>query len=257
MSSADIRPVETSKRGVHVLKSYIEYAERGRSAPGAATGRDFDSPFENEVFKRLEARGYKVDVQVGVSNFRIDLGVRHPKQPSAYLCGVECDGAAFHKSRSARDRDCLREEVLKGLGWNLVRIWSTDWFADPDTATEKLVRQIRDLESKPLRDEKGVVFGMRASARADDNLDRGEPESRPMGDTRPEPRADAAARDGEKPRTQSDAQGAPGGRPAAQSPENRGGQDILVARQEPLRRPAINSAARSRRRTGISGRLRR
>jgi very-short-patch-repair endonuclease len=163
MSSADIRPSETSKRGVHVLKAYLEYAERGHAAPGQVTGRAFESPFEEEVCRRLEAKGYTVDLQVGVSNFRIDLGIRHPKQPSIYLCGVECDGAAFHSSRSARDRDRLREEVLRGLGWDLVRIWSTDWFSNPDTATETLIARIKALESKPLRQDDEVVFGAGAT----------------------------------------------------------------------------------------------
>ena len=120
MHSSDIRPTDASKLGVHVLKRYLEYAERGRSAPGVPTGRAFDSPFEEEVCKRLEASGYKVDVQVGVSKFRIDLGVKHPQHPSIYLAGVECDGASFHSSKSARDRDRLREEVLTGLGWKLI-----------------------------------------------------------------------------------------------------------------------------------------
>ena len=52
--------------------------------------------------------------------------------------GVECDGATYHSSKSARDRDRLRQEVLEGLGWHLYRIWSTDWFEDPRRETEKL-----------------------------------------------------------------------------------------------------------------------
>lgn len=159
MRSTDIRPTETSKRGVHVLKAYLEYAETGGKAAGALTGKPFDSPFEREVAERLKARGYEVDVQVGASKFRIDLGVRHPKNPLIYLAGIECDGAAYHSSRSARDRDRLREEVLRGLGWEIVRVWSTDWFADPERATNRLVEQLRTLEQRPLRDETKVVFG--------------------------------------------------------------------------------------------------
>ena len=175
MHSSEIRPTDASKLGVHVLKRYLEYAERGRTAPGVPTGRAFDSPFEEEVCKRLEANGYKVDVQVGVSKFRIDLGVKHPQHPSIYLAGVECDGASFHSSRSARDRDRLREEVLTDLGWKLIRIWSTDWFSDPDTATEKLLRQIKDLETRPLRVAEEIMFGDRVQADRDIPPDDEEP----------------------------------------------------------------------------------
>ena len=154
--SADVRPTETSSDGVKALKAYLEYAEtKGRALAHAARGEP-DSDFEVEVADRLRMKGYKVDLQVGVSrkeerrqNFRIDLGVRHPDHPERFLAGIECDGAAYHSSKSARDRDRLREEVLKSLGWELVRVWSTDWFDDPALETEKLVRKLEELRLRP------------------------------------------------------------------------------------------------------------
>lgn len=80
--------------------------------------------------------GCEVVPQVGVAGFRIDLGVRHPDWPYGYILGVECDGAAYHSSKSSRDRDRLRQEVLEGLGWRLHRIWSTDWFRNRGRAVE-------------------------------------------------------------------------------------------------------------------------
>lgn len=82
---------------------------------------------------------------MGVQGFFIDIGVKHPSRPGVYVCGVECDGATYHRTRTARDRDRLREEVLKGLGWRLLRIWSTDWFRDPNAEARKLVQQIERL----------------------------------------------------------------------------------------------------------------
>ena len=126
--SIDVKPTETSAEGVHVLKRYLEYAEgRGRAAV-EGIGAEADSDFEIEVADRLRAKQYAVELQVGVSGYRIDLGVRHPDHPERFLAGVECDGARYHASKSARDRDRLREEVLCGLGWDIVRVWSTDWF---------------------------------------------------------------------------------------------------------------------------------
>jgi very-short-patch-repair endonuclease len=159
MDAKDIRPTETTKRGVHVLKAYLEYVERAGAAAGRMTGRDFDSPFERDVADRLSARGFDVHIQVGVSQYRIDLAVKHRAHPSVYVAGIECDGAAYHSSRSARDRDRLREDVLTDLGWKLLRIWSTDWFADPDQETERLVREIERLEDVPVREGDGVLFG--------------------------------------------------------------------------------------------------
>jgi hypothetical protein len=55
--------------------------------------------------------------QIGVSFFRLDLGIVHPDFPGRYLAGVECDGATYHRSATARHRDRLRELVLTDLGW--------------------------------------------------------------------------------------------------------------------------------------------
>jgi very-short-patch-repair endonuclease/RecA/RadA recombinase len=159
LTSGDVVPSTTSQEGVHILKRYLEYAEGAGRATVKRIGGVADSAFELEVAERLARRGYAVDLQIGVSGFRIDLGVRHPDHPEMFLAGVECDGASYHSSKSARDRDRLREEVLRGLGWDLVRVWSTDWFSDPDLQTEKLVRRLEELRVKPTRADKAYVVG--------------------------------------------------------------------------------------------------
>ncbi len=146
--SVDVIPTEASAEGVHVLKRYLEYAEgRGRAAV-EGIGAEADSDFEIEVADRLRAKKYTVELQVGVSGFRIDLGIRHPDHPERFLAGLECDGARYHSSKSARDRDRLRAEVLRGLGWDIVRVWSTDWFGNPVGETDKLVKRLEELRSK-------------------------------------------------------------------------------------------------------------
>ena len=154
--SADVRPTETSSDGLKALKAYLEYVETKGRALAHVAGGEPDSDFEVEVAERLRMKGYKVDLQVGVSrkeerrqNFRIDIGVRHPDLEGRFLAGIECDGAAYHSSKSARDRDRLREQVLNGLGWELVRVWSTDWFDNPALETEKLVRKLEELRRRP------------------------------------------------------------------------------------------------------------
>ena len=151
--STDVVPTPESSEGVHVLRRYLEYAEtRGRVSVLSGPGTDADSDFEIEVADRLRARGYIVDYQVGVSGYKIDLGVRHPNHPERYLAGVECDGATYHRSKSARDRDRLREEVLNDKGWDIVRIWSTDWFDNPSLQTTRLLEKLELLLRKPALD---------------------------------------------------------------------------------------------------------
>jgi very-short-patch-repair endonuclease len=131
----------TSAEAVRDLKHFLEFAERGPRALGEAVAGSvggYDSPFEQAVARALRDRGWTVVPQIGVSRFRIDLGVVHPDRPGDYLCGVECDGASYHSAATARDRDKVREAVLKGLGWSLVRVWSTDWWTDPQGALDRI-----------------------------------------------------------------------------------------------------------------------
>jgi len=140
----------TSARAVQELKHYLEFAERGPAALGAAVTalagiNRYDSDFEMAVAEGLRHRGWVVRTQVGVSKFRVDLGIVHPDAPGRFLAGVECDGAAYHSSPSARDRDRVRHIILEQLGWRLLRLWSTDWFLDPAASLEGLDSKLRAL----------------------------------------------------------------------------------------------------------------
>ena len=144
MRPGDIRAAEGSQPGVHALRAYLEYAENGKLEPGETSGRLPDSDFEELVRDRLHERGFEVVPQVGVAGYFIDLAVKHPKR-SGYLLGIECDGATYHSSRSARDRDRLRQEVLERLKWNIYRIWSTDWFQNPEEELRRLLGHMDKL----------------------------------------------------------------------------------------------------------------
>lgn len=102
------------------------------------TGLEPESPFEIEVLRALRDKGWTVHPQVGCSGYRVDMAVVHPQEPGRYLLGIECDGATYHSLPTARDRDRLRQSVLEGSGWKLHRIWSTDWWNDPQKEISKL-----------------------------------------------------------------------------------------------------------------------
>jgi very-short-patch-repair endonuclease len=139
---------DSSPRGLRVLHDYLRYAEDGAWATGAPTGREPDSDFEIAVARALRVRGFEVHPQVGVAGFWIDLGIVHPKKPGSYVLGVECDGASYHSGRSARDRDRLRQRALEGYGWNIHRIWSTDWFRDPAKQVEAVLARLESCAAQ-------------------------------------------------------------------------------------------------------------
>jgi very-short-patch-repair endonuclease len=135
----------TGAVGVRHLKQFLSFAEHGaRSFATAAQGSlgDHESPFEAEVAERLRRLGWTTHPQVGVSGFRVDLGVVDPDAPGSYLAGVECDGATYHRGATARDRDRLRQHVLETLGWRILRVWSTDWWTNAAREADRLHGQL-------------------------------------------------------------------------------------------------------------------
>jgi very-short-patch-repair endonuclease len=129
-------------KGVAAFQQFLHYARTGDLEITRMTDREFDSIFEEQVAAALTEHGYVVKQQVGQSGFFIDLAVVDAERPGRYLIGIECDGAAYHSSRSARDRDRLRQAVLEDHGWKIHRIWSTDWFKQPDTQLRETIAAI-------------------------------------------------------------------------------------------------------------------
>ena len=164
----------TQARAVADLKHFLDYAKRGATALGAAVHGslgDFESPFEIAVARSLQEKGWELHPQIGVSKYRIDIGIVHPDKPGLYLAGIECDGAMYHSSAFARERDKIRQAVLEGLGWTLFRVWSTDWWTNRAKALEELdVALHRHLDQ--TRELEAQKEALRAKEAAEDNSTR-------------------------------------------------------------------------------------
>jgi very-short-patch-repair endonuclease len=143
----------TGALGVQHLKTFLEYAARGPSVLGQTAlvdpDADYGSPFEEQVATRLQTEGWKVQTQVGVAGYRIDLAVVHPELSGAYVLAIECDGAAYHSAATARDRDRLRQGVLEMMGWRFFRIWSTDWWHEPERVMVAMREALKEAMAQP------------------------------------------------------------------------------------------------------------
>lgn len=146
ITADDIDLERATRQGVAALKTFLRFAQTGHLGYAAPSGKEEDSPFEEAVKAALESCGFVVHTQVGTAGFFIDLAVLDDSRPGRYLLGIECDGAAYHSARSARDRDRLREQVLVDHGWVIHRIWSTDWFQHPEEQLQKVVKAIENAK---------------------------------------------------------------------------------------------------------------
>ena len=157
MHYTDIDLKRTSAEGAKLLREYLDYAENGDVALERAISvspfEQFDSDFELEVCDFLRSKGFSVDTQVGCSGFRIDLGLKMPNS-SDYVLAIECDGATYHSSKNARDRDRLRQEILERMGWKFYRIWSTDWFRNKSVEQLRLLEAAVDAVKNPAKAER-------------------------------------------------------------------------------------------------------
>jgi len=150
----DMDPERSSAEGVKLLRQYLQYVESGGMNFGdRVLEKPALNPFEVDVRDTLTRRGLKLTAQYGSSGYWIDFAVQHPSQPGRYVLALECDGATYHSSESARDRDRLRQEQLERLGWRFCRIWSSEWFYNKDAAVEKVLdayaKAVRDADKKP------------------------------------------------------------------------------------------------------------
>ncbi|MDO5851201.1 MAG: DUF4011 domain-containing protein [Methanobacteriaceae archaeon] len=146
--SRDMSLDNNSSEGLKTLQMFLNFADKGEFPKNYHTGEDFDSKFEESVYNFLTDNGYNIEKQVGCAGFKIDLAIKSKINEEEYILGIECDGAPYHSSKVARDRDRLRQNVLEGLGWKFHRIWSTDWYHDRNNAKKRLLKVINEVETE-------------------------------------------------------------------------------------------------------------
>jgi very-short-patch-repair endonuclease len=136
----DMDPERSRAQGVKLLRQYLQYVESdGTNLGDQIVDKPLLNPFEIDVRDTLAQRGLKLTPQYGTSGYWIDFAAQHPDRPGDYVLAIECDGATYHSSQSARDRDRLRQEQLELKGWRFHRIWSTEWFRDKNACADKAV----------------------------------------------------------------------------------------------------------------------
>lgn len=159
----ELNVANTAQMGPKLLKAYLKYVRAvshsqldqinsviqdvNESVSTHVQARElhFDSPFEEQVYSQLRNLGYEVATQVGMSGYRIDLAIVHPHDSSRYILGIECDGAMYHSSANAKERDVYRQKFLESRGWTIDRIWSRNWWKNSSAEIERMDQKVKEL----------------------------------------------------------------------------------------------------------------
>lgn len=140
----------TASEGVAALKAFLDYAANTALTHTTETVKENAETYTgvaNHIADELTQKGYKVEKNIGHSKIKVDLGVVDPKDPNKYLLGILLDGPVYGNSKTTRDREVAQINVLKGLGWNIHRIWTVDWWDNKDKEMNKLLTYLSDLKN--------------------------------------------------------------------------------------------------------------
>lgn len=148
LRSEQIDITRTSSEGVAGIKAFLEYTEKGKIAlPLKASVKNIKSGFfEKMIATEIQKQGYSVKTDIGCSEYRIDIGVVDPEKPSEYILGILTDGKYYRAARTAKDREVVQSEVLKMLGWNIYKLWSPDWWDNPQKVIQDIIKAIKEAQ---------------------------------------------------------------------------------------------------------------
>ncbi|MHB1430554.1 MAG: AAA domain-containing protein [Streptosporangiaceae bacterium] len=180
-SAADMDPARLRAQGAKMLRDFLAYAESGGTNLGSVAKEKPElNPFERDVEAKLRSAGIPLIPQFGCSGYWIDFAAQHPVRRGQMVLAIECDGATYHSSQTARDRDRLRQEHLERLGWTFHRIWSQDWFFHHEREIGKAVAAYQRAVTAADREHPGAV-----TDKAPTPSSRGEAPPPPMTGARP------------------------------------------------------------------------
>jgi very-short-patch-repair endonuclease len=151
---------KSSADGVVALKAFLEYAANHKLPVNENTSKQYHArkgDVAAAICTVLKEHGYKTDRIVGHSKYRVDIGVIDPKVPEKYLLGILLDGLNYRRSKTTRDREIAQVSVLNGLGWNILRIWTMDWWDNRRKEIDRILSTLEEIQEAPLEAESPTV----------------------------------------------------------------------------------------------------
>ena len=140
MTADMINLKRTKAKGVEALRDFLEFAQKGQlQSENIEENMEERQGIMEHICQTLNEHGYKYQSSVGHSKFKIDIAVMNPYNEEEYLLGIMSDGESYRQSSNTKDREVAQISVLKGLGWDIYRIWTMDWWDNKEKELKKLI----------------------------------------------------------------------------------------------------------------------
>ncbi|WP_339867068.1 DUF3320 domain-containing protein [uncultured Algoriphagus sp.] len=174
--TADQIDLNRSKaEGIAGIKAFLAFAEKGKAyLPHSKSSNGIYSSvgIAKSIADFLISNGYQVELGVGSSGFKIDLGIIHPDDPGKYLLGILIDNKSHESSKSSIDRLLVQEGVLNVLGWKILKVWSLDWWESKAKEGTRLLKRIEEISNQPeLVEPPMVEFSSESLSEETDDID--------------------------------------------------------------------------------------
>jgi len=153
LKSDQINLNRTGAEGVAGLKAFLAYAEKGKQVlPTRAMPRKQESTgFEHLLAEEIRGCGFEVHTHIGCSDYKIDIAIVDRRDPARYILGLLTDGRSYYNANTSKDREIVQMDVLAMLGWNIHKVWSTEWWEHPERVKNGILEAIANAEANPQR----------------------------------------------------------------------------------------------------------
>jgi superfamily I DNA and/or RNA helicase/very-short-patch-repair endonuclease len=138
----------TSSVGVAGLKRFLNFAEKGEKASQPKQVNNIQvCSIDQLIANELTILGYEAHTQIGCSGYRVDVGIVDPDNPNRYILGILCDGEIYRQTKTARDREIVQYSVLELLGWNVIKVWTMDWWENSTEVIQRITKTIEQIKT--------------------------------------------------------------------------------------------------------------
>jgi len=163
--------------GGWLLFAYLEFAERLEATYAAAelakplaarpdlenvtvNASEAPSLFAEAFAQKLHAEDdHSSVVHWGNDGFCVDIALRHPTNSEDVTVGLLCDNTRFGKAPDRITWDLFRAAVLRQQGWKLLRLWTPEFFRDPERVRERVSQEIAEVlvKAAPPEETKALL----------------------------------------------------------------------------------------------------